>query len=88
MAKMDRLIEVGLNIAYYRKLRGMTQFELAEKAFICRTHLSKIEAPNLKTAFSMMTLFDLADALEVSPCKLLEFKGLKRGARHTSGSSF
>lgn len=35
---MDRLIEVGLNIAYYRKLRGMTQFELAEKAFICRTH--------------------------------------------------
>ena len=37
---------LGLTIAYYRKLRGLTQAELAEATNLSRTHISNIEAPN------------------------------------------
>ena len=41
---------IGLNIAYYRKLNGMTQMRLAEEVNISRTHMSNIEAPNMPTS--------------------------------------
>ena len=69
----DRYIRLGLNIAYYRKLKGFTQIELAEKANISRTHISNIEAPNMPTAISMDALLDIADVLEVPARKLLDF---------------
>ncbi|MCC8152461.1 MAG: helix-turn-helix domain-containing protein, partial [Lachnospiraceae bacterium] len=53
---------IGLNIAYYRKLKGFTQLQLAEKAQISRTHMSNIEAPNMPTTLSLETLLDIADA--------------------------
>ena len=34
---------LGLNIAYYRKDRGLSQSELAERVNISRTHMSRIE---------------------------------------------
>lgn len=57
--------EIGLNIAHYRKLRGYTQIEFAEKIDVSRTHLSNIEAPKMKTSLSLDLLFKIADALEV-----------------------
>ena len=54
---------IGLNIAYYRKLKGLSQMQLAEKANISRTHLSNIEAPNMPTSISLETLFDIAEIL-------------------------
>ncbi len=65
---------IGLNIAYYRKLKGMTQLQLAESAGISRTHMSNIEAPNMPTSISLDTLMDLADVLEIPVCTLLTFK--------------
>lgn len=65
---------LGLNIAYYRKLNGLTQMQLAELAGISRTHMSNIEAPNMPTSISLDTLMDLADALEVPVSSLLTFK--------------
>ena len=65
---------IGLNIAYYRKLKGLTQLQLAELAGISRTHMSNIEAPNMPTSISLDTLMDLADILEVPVCSLLTFK--------------
>lgn len=56
---------LGLTIAYYRKLRGLTQAELAEATNLSRTHISNIEAPNGKTSISLNKLFDIADVLEV-----------------------
>ena len=41
----DKYVELGLNIAFYRKHAGLTQEELAERAGISRSHLSAIEAP-------------------------------------------
>ena len=65
---------IGLNIAYYRKLKGLTQLQLAELAGISRTHMSNIEAPNMPTSISLDTLMDLADVLEIPVCTLLTFK--------------
>lgn len=65
---------IGLNIAYYRKLKGLTQLQLAELAGISRTHMSNIEAPNMPTSISLDTLMDLADVLEIPVSTLLTFK--------------
>ena len=45
----DRFVELGLMISALRKAKGYTQYELAEKAHISRSHLSSIEAPNISS---------------------------------------
>ncbi len=69
-----KYIQIGLNIAYYRKMQGFTQEELAEAAEISRSHISAIEAPNIVHNISLEVLFCIADALKIEPYKLLEFK--------------
>lgn len=64
---------IGLNIAYYRKLKGITQLQLAECINISRTHMSNIEAPNMSTSVSLETLLDIADALDIPASALLSF---------------
>lgn len=70
----ERFVQIGLNISFYRKIKGLTQMELAEKIGISRTHMSNIEAPNMETAPSLETLLEIADQLGVEPSKLLEFR--------------
>ncbi len=65
---------LGLTIAYYRRLRGLTQAELAEATNLSRTHISNIEAPNGKTSISLNKLFDIADVLEVPVKDLFDFR--------------
>lgn len=65
---------IGLNIAYYRKLAGLSQLQLAEMAGISRTHMSNIEAPNMPTSVSLETLMDIADSLSIPVYYLLKFK--------------
>jgi transcriptional regulator with XRE-family HTH domain len=67
----DRLIRLGLNIGLLRKLRGLTQEELAEKAGISRSFLSAIEAPNLVQSFSLEILYNISDALTIDPKDLI-----------------
>ena len=59
---------LGLNIAYYRKKRGLTQEELAERAGIERSRISKTEIAWVGTSLDMV--FKIADALEIEPFKL------------------
>lgn len=68
----DRFIQLGITISILRRLRGLSQDELAAKANISRSHLSSIEATNVIRSFSVDTLFNIADALEVEPSDLLE----------------
>ncbi len=68
----DRIIQLGISIAALRKLRGMSQEQLAEKAGISRSQLSIIEAPNMARSFSLEIFFNIADALEIKPSQLLE----------------
>ena len=67
----DRFIELGLMIASLRKMQGMSQEKLADKAKISRSHLSSIEAPNIVRPFSLEVLYNIADALGVRAGDLL-----------------
>ena len=58
-------------IASLRKMQGMSQEQLAEKAKISRSHLSSIEAPNIMRPFSLEVLYKIADALGVRAGDLL-----------------
>ena len=67
----DRFIQLGIAIAALRKLRGMSQEQLAEKANVSRSHISAIEAPGMVRAFSLEVFFNIADALEIAPEDLI-----------------
>lgn len=69
----ERYREIGYAIAYYRKRKGFTQEQLAEKVGISRQHMGAIEAPNMVRAISLDTLFNIATALEIEPYILLKF---------------
>ena len=66
--------QIGLKIAYYRKLRGLTQEELAEQVGLTPAFIGHLEAPNIPKALSLDTLFDIAAVLEVPPHKFLCFE--------------
>ena len=67
----DRFIQLGIAIASLRKLRGMSQEKLAEKAGISRALVSVIEAPGMASPFSLEVFFNIADALEIDPADLI-----------------
>ena len=67
----DRAIQLGITISTIRRLRGMSQEQLAEKAHISRSHLSAIEAPKTVRYFSIEVLLNIADALEVEAGDLI-----------------
>ncbi len=66
-------LQVGLKIAYYRKLRGLTQEQLAERIDRTPAFIGHVEAPNISKAVSLDTLFDIASVLEVPAYKFLMF---------------
>ena len=63
---------LGLNIAYYRKEKGLSQSTLAELVNISRTHMSRIETADC--AVSLDVVFDICDALCIKPDKLFDFR--------------
>lgn len=63
---------LGLNIAYYRKERGLSQNQLAELLNISRTHMSRIETADC--AVSLDVVFDICDVLHINPSKLFDFR--------------
>ena len=67
----DRLIQLGISISTLRRIRGLSQEQLAEKANISRSLLSLIEAPNTAKGFSLEAFFDIADALDIEPAELI-----------------
>lgn len=67
----DRFIQLGIAISTLRKMRGMSQEQLAEKASMSRSHLSAIEAPGIVRPFSLEVFFNIADALDVDPADLI-----------------
>ena len=67
----DRFIQLGVAICNLRKVRGMSQEKLAEKAGISRALLSCIEAPGIAHGFSLEVFYNLADALDIDPADLI-----------------
>ncbi|GLV24491.1 helix-turn-helix domain-containing protein [Sphingobium sp. TomTYG45] len=67
---MDVVELLGKNVRHYRKLRGMTQEELAHSADMKRTYVSDLERGTRNP--SVRALGRLADALKVDPSALLQ----------------
>ena len=65
------LKELGVMISTCRKIRGLSQEELAKKAGISRSLISAIEAAGLAHNFTLDVLFNIADALGVEAKDLL-----------------
>lgn len=68
----EKYKQLGLNIAYFRKQRGLSQLELAELVNISRTHMSRIETADC--AVSLDVVFDICDVLKIEPNKLFDFR--------------
>ncbi len=66
--------EIGLKIAYYRKKRGYTQAQLAERIGVSTNYLGLIERGNNGKSYSMETLLSIAEALDVAVADL--FSGM------------
>ena len=69
--------ELGMAIAFYRKYRGLSQEQLAERIGISRNHLSSIEVPNVDRGVSMDAVFSIAKALNIDAYLLLKFSTLR-----------
>ncbi len=62
-------VAIGQKIRSLRKLRNLSQEQLAEKVWISTTHMSHIETGSTK--LSLPVLVDLANALEVGADEIL-----------------
>jgi len=60
---------VGKNIRHYRKQKGWTQKQLAEKSTYSKQFISNIEN-NVHQTFSLGTLWKIAQVLEVDMSEL------------------
>lgn len=68
------LVKIGLKIAYYRKLQGMTQEELAEACELSAGYISQLEAPGCYLCPSLKTLFVIAEVLGTTVSKLTDIE--------------
>ena len=70
----ERFRILGLRIAYYRKMRGMTQEQFAEAIGRSVSFVSQIEANNAAEVkgVSLETLFLMSEKLGVSMVRLFE----------------
>ena len=70
----ERFRILGLKIAYFRRLRGMTQEQFAEAIGRSVSFVSQIESNNsaVVKGISMETLFLISDRLEIPLSRLFE----------------
>ena len=82
MEKTDEcLLEIqyiGLRIAYFRKLRNLTQADLAEKVFINKNYLSHIESGSANKVLSLPLLIRISKALDVELALLVDLSDLNK----------
>lgn len=69
---LDKYKRLGLKISYYRKVKGMTQEQLAEELGKSLSFIGAVEVPNIDRTISLDTLFDISDVLEIPASKLLD----------------
>ena len=67
-----RYKNIGLKIAYYRKKKGYTQADLAQQIGMSVSYLGQIERGNRGKSFSLETLYQIADALDIDVDTLLK----------------
>ena len=74
MHKNNEIKEILVeNLKKYRKKQGLTQEEAAEKAGITGKYWQRLEMTSQIDLPSLSVLFKVAQALEISPSKLLDY---------------
>lgn len=68
----EKLIRLGLNICFQRKLKNITQAELAKALNINRSTVSCIESQNNPYRISIDLLLDISEYLQIPPSALFE----------------
>ena len=66
---------IGAKVAYYRRLNGYSQQELAEKAHVNRSVIARIESGIYNSNIPLNLLFLLAESLHVEAAILITFDG-------------
>ena len=70
--------QIGGKIAYYRKLQGLSQEELAAKINVHRSVVNRIENGNYHDNLSLDRILDISEALEIDPMIFLKFNKYER----------
>ena len=69
---------IGLRIAYFRKLKNITQAALAEQLSINKNYLSHIESGSANKAVSLPLLIRISKALDIDLSLLTDLSDLKK----------
>lgn len=70
---VERKENLSYAIGCYRKKKGYSQEQMAERLGISRQHLASVEAPGMDRGVSLELLFNIAAVLEIEPYLLLKF---------------
>ena len=68
----DFLRNIGFRVQFFRKMRDISQEELAERCGLSYSTISHIES-TASYPFSMVALYRIAKALDIEPYQLLKF---------------
>ncbi|MBE6533174.1 MAG: helix-turn-helix transcriptional regulator [Ruminococcaceae bacterium] len=69
---MDKLVQLGIAISTLRRIRGLTQADLAEKVGISRDTVRAIESSSVIRSFSFETFLKIAYVLDIKPEALIK----------------
>lgn len=72
------LLHIGQRIRLYRKLKGMTMDELAQKLHKSKASISKYESGQI--SIDIVTMFEIAEVLEINPNHLLDYPSKERNS--------
>ena len=67
---MDRRKKLGAKVVYFRKLKAITQKELAEQVGVSRQYLSRLEHGQCECSMEM--IYNLGSLLKVEPEELIK----------------
>jgi DNA-binding XRE family transcriptional regulator len=65
--------KLGIRISYYRRLRSLSQEDLAERVSCSVGYLAQLEAPLCRKLPSLPMLYAIAESLEITASELLDF---------------
>ena len=68
-----RYKQIGGKVAYYRRLRNLTQEALAKKINISTSYLSKIECGKYPKSVSLSVLISISEGLDIELYLLVKF---------------
>jgi len=85
----SRILAIGKNIAYYRELQKLAQEDLARKAGISTTTLSRIESSETYTVHGLPSYIQIADILKISMDTMMDWSNAEKvyegGEAHEEG---